>query len=97
MAGGNNWVSPSNKPDLMLDPAVEKWVHMKESTHAYYRFTPRTLRIAFLMGVAAPVGIFYLHKYSQNKFNPYDYGWKQMNQKDASLWNSKGTKDVHYP
>ncbi|KAI8815946.1 uncharacterized protein EV422DRAFT_572288 [Fimicolochytrium jonesii] len=45
-------------PALLIDPAIEKWYHMKESTHAYYRFNRRTAAFGIILTLVIP-GFFY--------------------------------------
>ncbi|TPX45544.1 hypothetical protein SeMB42_g03960 [Synchytrium endobioticum] len=41
-------------PTQLIDPAIEKWYHMKENTHAYWTFNPRTLRYTFWFALVVP-------------------------------------------
>ncbi|TPX36146.1 hypothetical protein SmJEL517_g01670 [Synchytrium microbalum] len=38
----------------VIDPAIEKWYHMKENTHAYWTFNSQTLKYSFVFGLAIP-------------------------------------------
>jgi hypothetical protein len=58
MAGGGNshpqFIAHSKYPDILVDPAVERWYHMKENTHVYYRMTPRTVKYSLILGLGIP-------------------------------------------
>jgi hypothetical protein len=45
---------------LTTDPAVEKWVRMRESTAQYYRWNSRNIRSVGLLGLVIPAGLLYL-------------------------------------
>ncbi|KAF9291428.1 hypothetical protein BGZ68_004076 [Mortierella alpina] len=45
---------------LSPDPAVEKWVRMRESTAKHFRWNSRNVRSIGLLGLVVPAGIYYL-------------------------------------
>ncbi|KAG9326089.1 hypothetical protein KVV02_002777 [Mortierella alpina] len=45
---------------LTPDPAVEKWVRMRESTAKHFRWNSRNVRSIGLLGLVIPAGIYYL-------------------------------------
>ncbi|KAG0229634.1 hypothetical protein B0O80DRAFT_455568 [Mortierella sp. GBAus27b] len=53
---------------LTTDPAVEKWVRMRESTAQYYRWNSRNIRSVALLGLVIPAGLLYLGANYQNQF-----------------------------
>jgi len=54
----------SNKyPPLLIDPAIEKWYFMKENTHAYFKFTPRTIRISVALALVVPGAAYFVSTY----------------------------------
>ncbi|KAJ3147733.1 hypothetical protein HDU89_005092 [Geranomyces variabilis] len=63
MGGGGKY------PPVLTDPAIEKWYHMKENTHAYYRLNRRTMGIGFALTVALPA-IFYFGSTFNGNYQP---------------------------
>ncbi|KAF9584521.1 hypothetical protein BGW38_006152 [Lunasporangiospora selenospora] len=54
---------------LTPDPAVEKWVRMRESTNKYFRWNSRNLGFVGVLGLVIPAGIYYLADQNQNRFH----------------------------
>ncbi|KAJ3201216.1 hypothetical protein HK099_002331 [Clydaea vesicula] len=48
----------SKYPALLIDPAIEKWYHMKENTHAYFKFNRRTITYSVMLTLVVPGLIF---------------------------------------
>ncbi|KAF9187410.1 hypothetical protein BGZ51_001316 [Haplosporangium sp. Z 767] len=44
---------------LTPDPAVEKWVRMRESTAKHFRWNSRNIRSVGLLGLVIPAGLLY--------------------------------------
>ncbi|KAF9356725.1 hypothetical protein BGX26_004839 [Mortierella sp. AD094] len=53
---------------LTPDPAVEKWVRMRESTAKHFRWNARNVRSVGLLGLVIPVGIYYVATEYEYKF-----------------------------
>ncbi|KAF9205191.1 hypothetical protein BGZ49_004367 [Haplosporangium sp. Z 27] len=53
---------------LTPDPAVEKWVRMRESTAKNFRWNSRNVRIVGILGLVIPAGIYYLAAEYEYKF-----------------------------
>ncbi|KAF9305814.1 hypothetical protein BGZ74_008796 [Mortierella antarctica] len=45
---------------LTQDPAVEKWVRMRESTAKHFRWNSRNVRVVGILGLVIPAGFMYL-------------------------------------
>ncbi|KAF8937771.1 hypothetical protein EDD21DRAFT_363766 [Dissophora ornata] len=45
---------------LTPDPAIEKWVRMRESTAKYFRWSGRNIRSVGILGLVVPAGLLYL-------------------------------------
>lgn len=45
---------------LTQDPAVEKWVRMRESTAKHFRWNARNVRTVGILGLVIPAGFLYL-------------------------------------
>ncbi|KAG0233690.1 hypothetical protein BGW42_007276 [Actinomortierella wolfii] len=45
---------------LHKDPAVEKWVRMRESTAQHFKWSPRNIRTIGILGLVIPAGLMYL-------------------------------------
>ncbi|GJJ72661.1 hypothetical protein EMPS_05019 [Entomortierella parvispora] len=45
---------------LQQDPAVEKWIRMRESTAKHFRWNARNVRTVGILGLIIPAGILYL-------------------------------------
>ncbi|KAJ3295327.1 hypothetical protein HDU79_009381 [Rhizoclosmatium sp. JEL0117] len=50
MAGGG--------PQLLFDPAIEKWFNMQENTHHYFKFNRRTTTHVLALAVAFPLFLY---------------------------------------
>ncbi|KAF9430938.1 hypothetical protein BGZ76_000644 [Entomortierella beljakovae] len=59
---------------LTTDPAVEKWVRMRESTAKHFRWNGRNIRTLGLLGLVIPAGVYYLA-------DEYNYKFKWTAQK----------------
>lgn len=55
--------------DIKLDPAIERWAHLRENTHLYFRWNKTTAGRSFLWLVAVPIGLTYLA--AQTQVNKY--------------------------
>ncbi|KAI6038972.1 hypothetical protein EDC04DRAFT_2895708 [Pisolithus marmoratus] len=53
---------------VRLDPAIERWNHMREDAYKHFRFTRRTSLIAFTGCVLIPSVIYYVASKTQYKF-----------------------------
>lgn len=54
-------------PPLLVDPAIEKWYHMRENTHVNFKFTNRVVRFIGVAVVGFPGLVYYLNeKYNVN-------------------------------
>lgn len=45
---------------MTQDPAVEKWVRMRESTAKHFRWNARNVRNVGILGLVIPAGFLYL-------------------------------------
>ncbi|CAL1703719.1 unnamed protein product [Somion occarium] len=54
---------------IKKDPAIERWVEMKENVYKHFRFTPRTTVIAILGILVWPGAVFYLSKHQGEKWS----------------------------
>lgn len=45
------------------DPAIEKWYKMRETTHLYFRPTPKNVAFGLVALVAVPVGLYHIVDY----------------------------------
>ncbi|KAG0303802.1 hypothetical protein BGZ98_006275 [Dissophora globulifera] len=54
---------------LTHDPAVEKWIRMRESTARHFRWNNRNVRLVSVLGLAIPAGILYLAVNYERKAN----------------------------
>ncbi|KAG0056845.1 hypothetical protein BGZ83_003139 [Gryganskiella cystojenkinii] len=54
---------------LQPDPAVEKWVRMRESTAKHFRWNARNVRTVAGLGLVIPAGILYLAVAYDRKFD----------------------------
>ena len=43
---------------LIKDPGIEAWANMRETTHYYFRWTPRTVAISFIGVGVIPVALY---------------------------------------
>ncbi|KAJ3189885.1 hypothetical protein HDU85_000169 [Gaertneriomyces sp. JEL0708] len=48
MGGGGKF------PSVLFDPAIEKWYHMKENTHVYYKLNRRTGYLGIMLTLVVP-------------------------------------------
>ncbi|KAL1935891.1 hypothetical protein VTP01DRAFT_25 [Rhizomucor pusillus] len=55
--------------DIKLDPAIERWAHLRENTHLYFRWNKTTAGRSFLWLVAVPIGLTYLAAQTQTRWN----------------------------
>ncbi|KAH6561241.1 hypothetical protein BASA50_000247 [Batrachochytrium salamandrivorans] len=46
-------------PPLLIDPAIEKWYHMRENTHSHFKFNRRTVFISVMLTLAIPGLLWY--------------------------------------
>ena len=54
---------------LKQDPAVERWVRMRETGSPYFRWSPRNIRIAGGLGLVVPgIIMYYAVKYNVSRF-----------------------------
>ncbi|KAI9354052.1 hypothetical protein DFJ73DRAFT_827712 [Zopfochytrium polystomum] len=44
---------------LLIDPAIEKWFHMKEMTAPYFKFNRRTTTFVLTFAVVVPYALYY--------------------------------------
>lgn len=42
---------------LKIDPAIERWAHLRENTHLYFKWNKRTTQRTLFWGVVIPVGL----------------------------------------
>ncbi|KAI8991684.1 hypothetical protein BDF20DRAFT_812567 [Mycotypha africana] len=54
---------------IKIDPAIERWAHMRENTHLYFKWNKRTTRRSLLWGVAVPVALTALAYSTDRKWN----------------------------
>ncbi|EIE80957.1 hypothetical protein G6F57_000361 [Rhizopus arrhizus] len=54
---------------LKVDPAIEKWAHLRENTHLYFSFNKRNTRRSLFWGIAIPVGLTILAYQTDRKWN----------------------------
>ncbi|GAB5592157.1 hypothetical protein Unana1_07057 [Umbelopsis nana] len=54
---------------LKVDPAIERWAHLRENTHLYFAWNKRNTRAAMLWMVAVPVGLTYLAYKTDRKWD----------------------------
>ncbi|RKO96875.1 hypothetical protein CAUPRSCDRAFT_1704, partial [Caulochytrium protostelioides] len=52
-----------------IDPAIEKWSHMRDNTEHFFRFTPRTVRYSLLFAVAIPLTIGYIYAKDADRYS----------------------------
>lgn len=45
---------------IKIDPAIERWAHLRENTHLYFAWNKRTTRRSLFWLAAVPVGLTYL-------------------------------------
>ncbi|KAI9205089.1 uncharacterized protein BJ171DRAFT_502976 [Polychytrium aggregatum] len=57
-------------PPVLIDPAIEKWYHMKESTHAYFKFDRRTIKITLALTVLFPAVLYVGSVWNMGNFKP---------------------------
>ncbi|KAG0353404.1 hypothetical protein BC939DRAFT_440958 [Gamsiella multidivaricata] len=53
---------------LTPDPAIEKWVRMRESTAPYFRWSARNVRSVALLGLVIPAGILFVAEKYDRQF-----------------------------
>ncbi|KAF9173172.1 hypothetical protein BGX21_008735 [Mortierella sp. AD011] len=54
---------------LTTDPAVEKWVRMRETTARHFRWNNRNVRTVGILGLVIPAGIYYIASEYQDKLH----------------------------
>ncbi|KAF9959061.1 hypothetical protein BGZ65_000904 [Modicella reniformis] len=54
---------------LTQDPAIEKWVRMRESTAQHFRWSTRNIRSIGFLGLVIPAGILYFAAKYNNQFH----------------------------
>ncbi|ORZ20722.1 hypothetical protein BCR42DRAFT_370620 [Absidia repens] len=54
---------------LRPDPAIERWAHLRENTHLYFKWNKRNTRRTLFWGVAIPVGLTILAYATDRKWN----------------------------
>ncbi|KAI7897752.1 uncharacterized protein BX663DRAFT_444471 [Cokeromyces recurvatus] len=54
---------------LKVDPAIERWAHLRENTHLYFGWNKRTTRQTLLWCLAVPVGLTILAYSTDRKWN----------------------------
>ncbi|KAI8060786.1 hypothetical protein BC940DRAFT_311335 [Gongronella butleri] len=54
---------------LKVDPAIERWAHMRENTHLYFGWNKRTTRRSLFWGIVIPVGLTALAYATDRKWN----------------------------
>ncbi|CEI91229.1 hypothetical protein G6F70_002447 [Rhizopus microsporus] len=42
---------------IKIDPAIERWAHVRENTHLYFKFNQRNTRKSLIWGVAVPIAL----------------------------------------
>ncbi|KAI9254580.1 hypothetical protein BDA99DRAFT_442770 [Phascolomyces articulosus] len=55
--------------DIKLDPAIERWAHLRENTHLYYGWNKRNTRRSILWLAVVPIGLTALAYATQDKWN----------------------------
>ncbi|KAF9351934.1 hypothetical protein BGX34_000270 [Mortierella sp. NVP85] len=53
---------------LQPDPAVEKWIRMRDSQAQYFRWSSRNIRSVAALGLVIPAGLLYLSLAYNNQF-----------------------------
>lgn len=66
MAGG---VSAGSYHPVKLDPAIERWSHMRENTYQNFQFTSRATTRVMLWALLVPVATGFLFVRYDNKFD----------------------------
>jgi hypothetical protein len=47
-------------PSLLIDPAIEKWYHSKETVPHFFKFNRRTILITSTLMIGIPSLVYYL-------------------------------------
>ncbi|KAI9489464.1 hypothetical protein BDB00DRAFT_876337 [Zychaea mexicana] len=55
--------------DIKLDPAIERWAHLRENTHLYFGWNKRNTRRSLVWLAIVPVGLTALAYATQGKWN----------------------------
>ncbi|KAI8143709.1 hypothetical protein BJV82DRAFT_668156 [Fennellomyces sp. T-0311] len=55
--------------DIKLDPAIERWAHLRENTHLYFGWNKRNTRRSIVWLAVVPIGLTALAYATQNKWN----------------------------
>lgn len=69
---------------LTQDPAVEKWVRMRESTAKHFRWNARNVRNVGILGLVIPAGFLYLSVTYDVRASRFPIEKANMGGKDAS-------------
>ncbi|KAI8999423.1 hypothetical protein BC832DRAFT_594594 [Gaertneriomyces semiglobifer] len=64
MGGGGKF------PSVLFDPAIEKWYHMKENTHVYYKLNRRTGYLGIMLTLVVPGIVLLGSTYGFGAFQP---------------------------
>ncbi|KAI9262794.1 hypothetical protein BY458DRAFT_458778 [Sporodiniella umbellata] len=54
---------------LKVDPAIERWAHLRENTHLYYSFNKRNTNKTLLWGLLVPIGLTFIAYQTSNRWN----------------------------
>ncbi|KAL0078749.1 NADH-ubiquinone oxidoreductase subunit [Phycomyces blakesleeanus] len=54
---------------LQKDPAFERWAHLRENTHLYFRWNKRTVNKTLFWGIVIPVGLTILSYKTDRKWD----------------------------
>ncbi|KAI9361743.1 hypothetical protein BD770DRAFT_360343 [Pilaira anomala] len=54
---------------LKIDPAIERWAHLRENTHLYFAWNKRNARRSLFWGIAIPVGLTLISYGTDRKWN----------------------------
>ncbi|GAA5810333.1 hypothetical protein MFLAVUS_003754 [Mucor flavus] len=54
---------------LKIDPAIERWAHLRENTHLYFAWNKRTARRSLFWGIAIPIGLTIMSYSTDRKWN----------------------------
>ncbi|KAI8842950.1 hypothetical protein BC829DRAFT_492221 [Chytridium lagenaria] len=60
----------SERPVVLIDPAIEKWYHMRENNNTHFKFDRRTLRFSLYAVVLFPAFLYAGSKYYLNTIKP---------------------------
>ncbi|CAO3672624.1 unnamed protein product [Rhizopus stolonifer] len=54
---------------LKVDPAIERWAHLRENTHLFYSFNKRNTRKTLLWGLLVPIGLTFFAYQTNRKWD----------------------------